>query len=212
MEKLVEGLHKFYSDVFRIQRDRFVLLAQDQRPRAMVISCADSRINLNLLTQTDLGELFILRNAGNIVPPYGTATSGEAATIEYAVMALGVKDIIVCGHSHCGAMKGLLNPEHEADLPAVSAWLTHALATRRIVKEKYPNLEGEALSLVTTETNVLVQLDHLRTHPAVAARLAQGKLTLHGWVYRLETGDVLAYHPEENQFISLETNQPEIIH
>ena len=110
MQKLIHGLHHFQTALFGSQRELFERLAEGQSPEVLFITCSDSRINPNLLTQTEPGELFILRNAGNIVPPYGAVQGGEAATIEFAVAGLGVKDIIVCGHSHCGAMKGLLEP------------------------------------------------------------------------------------------------------
>jgi carbonic anhydrase len=144
-----------------------------------------------------------LRNAGNIVPPHGAANGGEAATIEFAVAGLGVKDIIICGHSHCGAMKGLLDPEQVASLPAVSSWLSHAESTRRIVQQNYRHLDGDRLVTATVEENVLVQLENLRTLPAVAARLVAGNLHLHGWVYKIETGEVFAFDPEQGQFVPL---------
>lgn len=200
MQKLVHGLHAFQRDYFSSQRQLFERLAKGQSPETLFITCSDSRINPNLLTQTEPGDLFILRNAGNLVPPYGATNGGEAATIEYAVAALGVRDIIVCGHSHCGAMKGLLHPEDVAELPVVADWLRQAEATRRIIKESYPHLEDGPLLSATVEENVLVQLENLRTHPSVAAKLARGKLKLHGWVYKLETGQVFQYAPEEGQF------------
>ena len=125
MQKLVQGIHHFQSTLF--------------------ITCSDSRINPNLITHTEPGDLFILRNAGNIIPPHGAANGGEGATIEFAVAGLGVQDIIVCGHSHCGAMKGLLHPESLTDMPAITAWLSHAEATRRIMREKYADRTGDAL-------------------------------------------------------------------
>lgn len=203
MQKLFEGLHHFQKNIFSTQRELFERLAQGQSPETLFITCSDSRINPNLLTQTEPGELFILRNAGNIVPPYGAANGGEGATIEYAVAALNVKDIIVCGHSHCGAMKGLLKPESLGDLPQVAQWLSHAEATRRIIRENYTHLENGALVTATVEENVLVQLENLRTHPAVAARLGRGQLSLHGWVYKIETGEVFAYDPDQGQFLPL---------
>lgn len=203
MQKLIQGLHQFQAHVFSSQRELFERLAQGQRPDALFITCSDSRINPNLLTQTGPGELFILRNAGNIIPPYGAANGGEGATVEFAVAALGVKDIIVCGHSHCGAVKGLLNPDGLTELPAVAAWLSHAEATRRIVKENYAHLCGEACLSAAIEENVLVQLENLRTHPCVASRLARGELKLHGWVYNFERGEVYAYDPEQGQFLPI---------
>jgi carbonic anhydrase len=201
MLKLIKGLHHFQSEIFLSQKELFERLARGQNPDALFITCADSRINPNLITQTSPGDLFILRNAGNIIPPYGAANGGEGATIEFAVAALGVKDIILCGHSHCGAMKGLLHPETLGDLPTVSAWLSHAEATRRTVKENYSDLSDDQLLNVATQENVLVQLENLRTHPTVSARLSRGQLNLHGWIYKIETGEVFSYQPEEGQFL-----------
>ena len=201
MQKLIQGIHHFQSNLFSPQRDLFERLAGGQNPDALFVTCSDSRINPNLITQTEPGELFILRNAGNIIPPYGAANGGEGATIEFAVAGLGVRDIIVCGHSHCGAMKGLLNPESLKGMPTVAAWLGHAEATRWIARQKYADLPDDALLNVTTQENVLVQMENLRTHPAVAAGLAGGKLRVHGWVYKIETGEVFAYDPERGQFV-----------
>lgn len=205
MQKLVDGIHHFQANAFSSEPEFFARLANGQSPETLFITCSDSRINPNLLTNTRPGELFILRNAGNIVPPYGAANGGEGATVEYAVAALGVKDIIVCGHSHCGAMAGLLQPEGLADLPAVRGWLGHAETTRRIMRENYTHLEGQPLVTATVQENVLAQLENLRTHPSVAARLARGALHLHGWVYKIETGEVFSYDAVTRQFATLST-------
>jgi carbonic anhydrase len=203
MQKLIQGLHQFQTSIFSSQRALFERLALGQKPDALFITCSDSRVNPNLVTQTEPGELFILRNAGNIVPHAAATPGGAAATIEYAVAVLQVKDIILCGHSHCGAMTALLDPESLADLPAVRNWLRHAEATRQIVDEHYSHLTGEARLTAAVEENVLVQLENLRTHPAVERALARGELSLHGWVYKFETGQVFAYDPAENQFLPL---------
>lgn len=202
MQKLIDGLHHFQTELFGSQRELFERLAAGQSPETLFITCSDSRINPNLLTQTDPGELFILRNAGNLVPPYGAGPGGEAATIEFAVAGLGVKDIIVCGHSHCGAMKGLLDPPSARDFPALNQWLSHAESTRRIVREKYGDRELAAALNVTIQENVLAQMENLRTHPVVAAGLAMGRLKLHGWVYKIETGEVFVYDPATGQFLT----------
>jgi carbonic anhydrase len=205
MQKLVEGIHRFQQEIFSLQQQLFQRLADGQNPQALFITCSDSRIDPNLLTQTEPGELFILRNAGNIVPPYGPTGGGEAATIEYAVSVLGVHDIVVCGHSHCGAMGGLLHPEQVAELPAVRAWLAHAEATARIMKENYQHLQDPKARLTATvEENVLVQLENLRTHPCVLAAMARHELTVHGWVYKFETGQVFAYNPAEHEFVRMD--------
>ncbi len=203
MQKLIHGIHQFQTAEFQPLQGLFEQLAKGQNPDTLFITCSDSRIDPGLLTQTKPGDLFILRNAGNIVPPHGAANGGEAATIEFAVAALGVKDIIICGHSHCGAMKGLLEPDLVAKLPTVASWLTHAETTRRIVCDNYSHLTGVALLTATIEENVLVQLENLRTLPAVASRLVHGDLKLHGWVYKIETGEVFAFDQSTGQFLPL---------
>lgn len=203
MQTLLAGLHKFHSDVFGHMKEFFEGLSHGQTPEALFITCSDSRINPNLITQTKPGELFILRNAGNIVPPYGTGSSGEAATIEFAVAGLGIRNVIICGHSHCGAMAGLLAPETIRDFPSLRAWLTHAEGTRRIMESKYAERSGAARLATAVQENVLMQLENLKTHPTIAAGLARNQLKLHGWVYKFETGEVFEYDPEQGQFVTL---------
>jgi carbonic anhydrase len=203
VQRLVQGIHHFQSEVFVPLRGLFEQLAKGQNPETLFITCSDSRIDPNLLTRSRPGDLFILRNAGNIVPAHGAANGGEAATIEYAVAALGVKDVIICGHSHCGAVKALLHPELLTALPAFASWLSHAETTRRIIRENYSDLNGDSLLTAAIEENVLVQLEHLRTLPAVAARLVRGDLHLHAWVYKIETGDVFAYDVGSGQFVAV---------
>ena len=149
-------------------------------PRALFITCSDSRVDPTLLTQTDPGELFILRNAGNMVPPYGSMQGGSTATIEYAMAKLRVPHIIVCGHTDRAVMKAVLHPEEFRDLPAVREWVGQAKTTRRLMREHYTNLTGKARLIKTTQENVRNQLEHLRTHPAVALQLRKGKVDLHG--------------------------------
>lgn len=205
MQKLVQGIHQFRQEIFSSQERLFQRLVKGQQPLALFITCSDSRIDPSLLTQTEPGELFILRNAGNIVPPYGTIHGGEAATIEYAVGVLKVKDVIICGHSHCGAMGALLDPDSLSELPAVRSFLAFAESTQRIIKENYAHItDPKARQTASVEENVLVQLENLRTHPCVAAGLNRGDLKLHGWVYKFETGRVFGYDPESGQFHPVE--------
>lgn len=203
MEKLVRGIHHFQGTAFNAHRELFERLSHGQRPETLLITCSDSRIAPNLLMQTQPGDLFVLRNAGNLIPPFGAANGGEGATIEYAVTALGVTHVVVMGHSHCGAMKGLIQPESLTDMPLVSAWLKHADATRRVVSECYPDFKGADLLNAAIKENVLVQLDNLRTYPKVAALLAKGGLAMHGWIYEIESGQILAYDPEVSQFVPI---------
>lgn len=201
MEKVLQGLLRFQEEVFFKKKELFGMLSAQQTPRVLFVTCSDSRIDPSLLTQTEPGELFILRNAGNLIPTYGAAIGGSTATLEYGVSVLQVKDIIVCGHTDCGAMKALLHPEKLQDLPAVGAWLQHAQTTVRIMKDHYAHLKGEELFSASIRENVLVQLDHLKTHPAVATRLRRGDLRLHGWVYSIGTGDVWVYDWEKKEFV-----------
>ncbi len=200
MHKLAQGVHKFQREVFGSHRALFARLADGQAPHTLFIACSDSRINPNLLTQTAPGEIFIIRNAGNIIPSWGAPIGGEAATIEYAISALGVEHVVVCGHSGCGAMKAVLDPDSTKSMPAVRQWLAHAETTRRIIEENYVGTPPDELLSIATQENVLAQLENLRTHPSVAARIAKGTLALHGWVYKIVTGEVFAYDSEEGQF------------
>jgi carbonic anhydrase len=203
MEKLVRGFLKFRTEVFGKKKELFTRLSENQAPRALFITCSDSRVDPTLLTQTDPGELFILRNAGNMVPPYGSMQGGSTATIEYAMAVLKVPHIIVCGHTDCAVMKALLNPEEVHDLPAVREWVGQAETTRRLMREHYTDLTGNDRLIKTTQENVRSQLDHLRTHPSVALLLRQKKVDLHGWVYSISTGDVWVYDFDTEQFTSL---------
>jgi carbonic anhydrase len=201
MEKVLKGLVTFQKKVFAKKKKLFASLSKQQKPSVLFVTCSDSRIDPSLLTQTDPGDLFILRNAGNLIPTYGAAIGGSTATIEYGVSVLQVKDIIVCGHTDCGAMQGLLNPEKLRELPAVKAWLQHAETTIRLVKDHCAHLKGDELFAATIRENVLVQLDHLKTHPAVATRLRRGNLRLHGWVYSIGTGEVWVYDQKKKGFV-----------
>jgi carbonic anhydrase len=201
VEKLIEGIHRFKSDVFAPNLDFYRRLADSQKPQAMFITCSDSRTVPDVICQTQPGDLFVLRNAGNIVPPYTPGTpSGEAATIEYAIRGLGIRDIILCGHTRCGAMQAVSNSTLTANMPRVRQWLEHAQASAEIVCSCYQHLPFEARWKVLTQENVLVQIENLRTHPAVAAAMAAGELKLHAWVYKIETGEVFAYDPNSGQF------------
>jgi carbonic anhydrase len=203
MHKLLEGIHRFQRNVFSSHELHFQRLMQGQQPEVLFVTCSDSRLNPDLLMQASPGDLFVLRNAGNIIPAYGDGPGGEAATIEFALEVLGVRHIVVCGHSHCGAMTALLEPERMADLPATTAWLRLADPTRRLVSERYGHLAPEARLNVAIQENVLLQLESLRTHPSAARRLEDGTLNLHAWVYKFETGEVFSFHAEREQFVTL---------
>ncbi|MBE9016215.1 carbonic anhydrase [Chroococcidiopsis sp. CCALA 051] len=202
MKRLIKGLREFKTNYFSTHTELFEQLAHGQKPRVLFISCSDSRVDPNLITQTDIGELFVIRNAGNIIPPYGAANGGEGAAVEYAIHALGIEQIVVCGHSHCGAMKGLLQLDKlQEDMPLVHDWLKHAEATRRLIKENYKTYQTEELLEIAIAENVLTQIENLRTYPVVHSRMYQGKLKIYGWIYHIETGEVLAYDPESHSYV-----------
>jgi len=194
VQKFLGGISRFQRDVYPQHRDLFEKLAVGQRPEALFITCADSRIDPCLLTQTKPGELFICRVIGNIVPPYPDAVGGVSATIEYAVGVLRVPEVIVCGHTDCGVMRGALNPDAVAAFPNVTAWLRYAN-----IEHRDPEPSAQTL-LALTEANVVAQLKNLRSHPTVAARLEQGDLSLHGWVYHIGPGVVTAYDESSGKF------------
>lgn len=209
MKELIKGLRQFKTSYFCRHQELFAQLAHGQHPRVLFITCSDSRIDPNLLTQTQPGDLFVIRNAGNIIPPFGSANGGEGAAVEYAIQALNIEQVIVCGHSHCGAMKGLLKRDSlMGNMPLVYEWLGHAEATRRLVQENYSNLEGEDLLDITIAENVLTQIENLRTYPVVRSRLYQGKLKIYAWIYDIDSGEVSAYDPELHAYMPPHTQLP----
>jgi carbonic anhydrase len=206
MHRLLHGIQRFHRDEFPARRERYEELASGQQPTALFITCSDSRIVPHLLTQTEPGELFVLRNAGNLVPPYTAPHTGEAATVEYAVKVLKVQDIVVCGHSHCGAISGLMRPESLHSLPAVQNWLLHAERVREeITRQRLSTSNGHEDELTAAiQANVLVQLDHLHTYPAILEAMAEGALHVHGCFYRFETGEVTVFDQAIGRFVSIE--------
>ncbi len=202
MKKLIRGLGEFKNSYFSAHQDLFIELTQEQKPRVLFITCSDSRIVPNLITQAEIGELFIIRNAGNIIPPFGAANGGEGATVEYAVHSLGIEQIVVCGHSHCGAISGLLKlNDLQEDMPLMHNWLKHTEATRRLIKENYSHLQGEELLEIAIAENVLTQIENLKTYPVVHSKLYQGKLKIYGWIYNLTTGEVMAYDSNSHNYV-----------
>lgn len=210
MEKLVSGIAKFQKTLFEHHKQLFVELAQQQNPEVLFITCSDSRIDPNMITQTQPGEMFICRNAGNIVPPHAPTTGGITATIEYAVAVLKVKHIVVCGHTDCGAMKGAMDPDSIKHLRHVSDWLSHcAPAIARVAARNETMSHSQLLEL--TEENVILQLQHLRTHPEVAARIAAGNIILHGWVYDIRHGEIHCYEETTGSFVPVSEHYAHIL-
>jgi len=209
LEHVLERAAHFRGQISSSQSALYRRLASHgQQPKALMISCADSRVVPELITQAQPGDLFVCRNAGNIVPPFSQANGGVSSAVEYAVVALGVRDIVVCGHSDCGAMKAFNNPEALERMPNVAAWLRHAQAAHSVVCAAYHGLDDAHAARVLALENVVVQINHLRTHPSVAAALARGDLTLHGWFFDIETGDILALDGASGVFAVVEQNSP----
>jgi len=204
MPRFAAGVLHFQSTVYPEKQDLFEKLSSGQSPEALFITCADSRIETAMITQTEPGQLFIVRNAGNIVPPHTAQTGGVTASVEYAVAVLKVPHIVVCGHTECGAMAGAMKPEALKDLHHVRNWLGYSKAAVDVVDALLPDAPHEERMAKLIEQNVLLQLQHLRTHPSVAQRLAKGDLELHGWVYNIRTGEVDAYDAAEDRFIHID--------
>lgn len=200
MHKLIDGASRFQKYVFATQRSFFEKLEQGQDPEALFITCSDARVVPSLITQTKPGELFVLRNVGNIVPPYSKQPSSTAATIEYAIEVLKVRDIIVCGHSACGAIRGIVDPAAVSDMAAVATWLSLTENTHKLLHTCYEHLSEEELLDVAVEENVLEQVKNLYTHPSVHSRARSGEIRLHAWVYDIADGQVLAYQQGSGQF------------
>jgi len=209
MPKFAAGVIKFQNTVYPQMQELFERLSEGQSPEALFITCSDSRIETAMITQTDPGELFICRNAGNIVPPHMTHTGGMTASIEFAVAALKVPHIVICGHTECGAMKGAMNPKGLENLPHVKEWLSYSRAAVEVVNEIGAGAGDDKRMRMLLEQNVILQLQHLKTHPSVAARLAKGDLTLHGWIYDIKTGDVDAFDETTGTFISVDKRYAE---
>jgi len=205
MEKLIRGIHRFRKQYWSKNQELFRRLAEHgQAPEALFITCCDSRVIPTVITHANPGDLFILKNMGNFVPPYSENPldgTGVAAAIEYAVEHLHVLDIIVCGHSDCGAMKALYKDRKAfAETPHIAEWLKNGDRTIEVVTANYPKMSREEKLAVTSEENVLVQMENLRTYPVVQRAAREGRLHVHAWFFEIGTGTVYSYSPEKGQY------------
>ena len=201
MDQIREGVRRFRTVVFPEKRELYESLAEKQKPCALFLTCGDSRIEPSLLTGTEPGQIFVERTPGNIVPTYSDSVSvGVSASIEYAVAVLGVADVIVCGHSACGAMKGLLHPDVLEKLPATARWLKYAQPAVQLLEEDCRGVDDSDYLKRLAQLNVLEQMAHLHTHPTVEKRFKQGNLGIHGWYYEIHTGTVEAFNPATREF------------
>ncbi|KTD40590.1 carbonic anhydrase [Legionella parisiensis] len=204
--RLMLGVRQFQNESFKQMEEDFKKLSAAQNPEILFITCSDSRLLPNLLTQTKPGDLFVIRNVGNIIPP-SHVPSSEAAGLMFALSELNsIKDIIICGHSHCGAMKGLLTPNLQEHLPEVASWLTHSHSVLKQVNDS-KELHSDNFTLKVrqaTKLNILAQIEHLKSYPLIAKKLEQKELSIHGWFYEFETGEVFVYEPDYHEFFPFE--------
>lgn len=191
LQRLLSGIQRFREKEFPSRRELYAQITRDgQRPHTLFITCADSRVDPELLTGSGPGDIFVARNIGNVVPAYGEMLGGVSAVIEYAVSALEVSQVVVCGHSDCGAMKSLLSPESLEKLPTVKRWLTSSEAAVSVTDAICTREDGSRFLSNLIEQNVLLQMSHLRTHPSVAGQIARGHLDIQGWVFDVNSGEV----------------------
>jgi carbonic anhydrase len=203
VERLIEGHKKFLADVFPRRRDEFHLLAESQAPEWLFITCSDSRVLPDLILGTGPGDLFITRNAGNVVPVTASDVDGCTATIEYAVEVLKVKHAILCGHSDCGAMKAALDRRGLEKLPKASRWLHHVEAAFSHRQPLNPNDGPHAELASLIRGNVVAQLLNLKAQPSVSRAMMEGRLAVHGWYYEILSGRIERFDEDSRRFVPL---------
>jgi carbonic anhydrase len=213
MKKLVDGIVEFRQKQLETYRAKFAVLARGQFPDALFIACSDSRVVPNTFASTDPGDLFVIRNVGNLIPPCGhdghsSADESEAAAIEFAVMVLNVSNIIVCGHSDCGAMHALIAGREKVQAKNLRAWLRHGEPSLRLLPE---NLDKTICANHLSKLNVLQQIEHLRSYPVVRERIDSGSLKLHGWWFDLATADVYCFEESHGRFVVIDEEEAERI-
>ncbi len=210
MKKLIQGIVDFRKHRLNDYREKFSKLALGQSPDTLFIGCSDSRVVPNVFASTDPGDLFVLRNVGNIVPPcspdgHSSGDISEFATIEFAIQQLGVSDIIVCGHSECGAVNAIISGRQNVTMPHLAAWLEFGDKAPNLVdKIKFDVAEKPARHNLVSQANVLLQLEHLKTYPLIQEQIRAGKLKLHGWWFDIESGDVRRFNEDTKHFEVIE--------
>ena len=204
MQKLEAGVHQFQANYFARHKRLFEKLSEGQKPEVLFITCSDSRVVPNLITSASPGDLFIVRNVGNIVPSVERGVlGGVSAAIQYAIEVLEIGHVIVCGHTQCGAIDAILHPERVQHLPFVKRWLAESGRIPQLIEERYGHLTGEERVTAAIEENVLVQLENLRSFDFIARRLDAGTLTMAGWVFSIAKGQVFDYDVQSGQFMAI---------
>lgn len=216
MKKLIRGIVKFRREVLPGYRDTFARLALGQSPDVLFIGCSDSRVAVNVFASTDPGDLFVVRNVGNMVPPYEAddrPTAGESvpAAVEFALRHLKVSHIIVCGHSECGAMQAIASGRNKVETARLRQWLRHGDGALKHLNNENAQSPLLARHNRLSQLSVLQQIEHLKTYPVVQEALQAKRLTLHGWWFELKTADVYAYEESVGQFVTIDEAEAERI-
>jgi len=217
MQKLINGIIDFQKNIRPEFRETFAKLALGQFPDALFITCSDSRVAPNLFVSKDPGDLFVIRNVGNMVAPcndtnsLSSADESEAAALEYAVNKLRVKDIIICGHSECGAMKALIEDREKIEMPHLKMWLRHGDEALYTLRGTEPINKDIAPHNRLSQINVLQQIEHLKSYPIVQEQLYDNKLRLHAWWFDLHYASVHWYIPELQNFIEIDEKNGQML-
>lgn len=211
MKKLVKGIVEFRKNIRPTYREKFSRLALGQTPDALFIACSDSRVVPNIFASTDPGDLFVVRNVGNLIPccnndGHSTADESEAAAIEFAIMNLNVTDIIVCGHSECAAMQALINGRDHVKTQNLRSWLRHGEPALKKIKYFNPS-EGLSQPNYLSQQNVLLQLEHLLSYPIVKDRINNSHLQIHGWWFELSTANVYSFDIKKDKFVLIDEEE-----
>lgn len=214
MKKLIKGIVEFRRTTQQSYREAFGKLATGQSPDTLFIACSDSRVVPNTFASTNPGDLFVLRNVGNMVPPcdadgISQSDESEAAAIEFAVQTLNVRDIIVCGHSECGAMRGLINDRRTIESPNLRSWLRHGEPALEHLHGGSSLDSGLPPHNQLSQLNVLLQMEHVKSYPAVTRRIAEGTLAVHGLWFDIAHADVYAYEETFNRFVLIDEEEAE---
>ncbi|MFI5334083.1 MAG: carbonic anhydrase [Chlamydiales bacterium] len=211
MKKLIQGIVDFRSGLTEESRALFARLALGQKPDSLFIACSDSRVVPNLFASTNPGDLFVLRNMGNLIPPASSEDASASAAIEFSIFSLNVADIIVCGHSECGAMQALIKEGNADSCPHLMSWLKYAKES--LVKVRSGSVMNQALSLHNqlSQANVLQQIEHIKSYPFVRERLEKKTLRIHGWWFDIAQADVYCYEKELNQFVLIDEKEAKLI-
>lgn len=209
MKKLIHGIVKFRENLTPEKRETFSRLALGQSPDTLLVTCSDSRVAPNVFASTDPGDLFVVRNVGNLVPrceENGLTGSdeSEAAAIEFAVSLLHITDIIVCGHSECGAMQAILKGRSQVTQPHLQSWLRHGEQALERLRSKGGPDQSLSPHNQLSQLSVLLQLENLMSHPLVAEQVKKGKLRLHGWWFDIAQATVHAYEQENSRFTPID--------